>query len=56
MLGGCDGEEGDFCEALSWVHPITDSADDFAAVLKDDHGLMVAVEHQLYDVLLGHLG
>lgn len=56
LLGGGDGEEGDLCEPLLLELPEADASDYLGVVLEDDHGLVISIEDQLDDILLGHLG
>lgn len=56
MLVSRNGEEHDLSEPLFQEHSEADASDHLGAVLLDDHRFMVAVEDQLDDVLLGHLG
>lgn len=56
---GSDGQEGYFREGLLLVDPVADAPDDLlgavGVVLADHQRLVLPVEHQLHDVLPGHL-
>jgi len=56
LFCGGDGQESDFCEPFLPEFSETNPADDFLVIFQDDHRLMIPIEDQLHDILLGHFG
>ena len=55
LLAGAHRAEGDLGHFLAPERAVSDAANHLA-VLEADHGVVVGVEHQADDVLLGHVG